>query len=139
MLSRRERIERAGAEVVVVVHDEPERVRRGMLRDLDSPFPVVVDLDRVEYRRYGLGRASIGATYLSRHALRDYAERLRGRGRGMRPGRDPRQLGGDFVIGPDGMVALAHPQAHLADRPPVSLLIAELERLRADRPGAQDD
>jgi alkyl-hydroperoxide reductase/thiol specific antioxidant family protein len=103
-----------------------------MLRALEFRWPVAVDLDRLAYRAYGLGRASTRATYFSRYALRDYAARLRGEGRGMRPGRDPRQLGGDFVIAPDGTVAYAHPQAHVADRPPVVALVKELERLAPD-------
>jgi hypothetical protein len=128
VLERRERIDEIGSVVVSVVHDEPHRVRRAMLRDLEPPGPVAVDLERVAYGRYGLRRASIAGTYLSRYALRDYAERLRGRGRHMRPGRDPGQLGGDFVIDPVGRIAYSHPQAHSADRPPVSVLIRELER-----------
>jgi hypothetical protein len=126
MLERRDRIYGVGGEVVVVVHDEAGRVRGGVLRGLDVPFRVVIDLEREAYRAWGLPRASFAATYLSRYAFRDYAERLRGRGRGMLPGRDPRQLGGDFVVDGSGRVTYSYPQANIADRPPVAVLVREL-------------
>jgi len=47
---------------------------------------------------------------------------------GERPrllGRDTLQLGGDFVVDPDGIVTYARPQRR-DDRPPVSVLIHEL-------------
>ena len=48
------------------------------------------------------------------------------RGERLRPlGRDTLQLGGDFVVNPDGIVTYARPQRR-DDRPPVSVLVDEL-------------
>jgi hypothetical protein len=56
-----------------------------------------------------------------------YARLLLGGERLQRLGRDSLQLGGDFVVGPDGVVAWARPQ-RADDRPPVGVLLVELER-----------
>jgi hypothetical protein len=128
VLSRRERIEAAGGLVVAVVNDPPERVRAGMLHDLDLPWPVVVDLDRRAYRDWGLGRASLLRTVIAPTWIAGYARRVVGGGeRVARPGRDPMQLGGDFVVDPKGIVVFAHPQRGFDDRPPAGELVRALE------------
>ena len=130
VLDRREQLEGLGAEVVVVVHDEPERVRRGILHDLDLPFPVLLDESKGSYRAWGLGRASVLRTWLAPRWVGGYARSLFGRGEKLlRPGRDLLQLGGDFVIAPDGTVAFSRPQENLDERPPVGLLVRELKRV----------
>jgi peroxiredoxin len=122
------RLDRAGGTAVVVVHDPPDVVRSTMLSDISCPFPVLVDEERQAYRAWGLPRASFARIWLDPNVWRQYArllsagERLRGLGR------DPRQLGGDFVIDRDGRVAYARPQQR-DDRPPVGQLITVVERL----------
>ena len=128
LLDRRERIEAAGGVVVAVAGDEPERVRAGMLRDLEVGYPVPYDPQHHVYRAWGLGRASWPRTYLAPEVVRGYGNLLRRGERLARPGRDVRQLGGDFVIAPDGMLTFSHPQAGPEDRPPAGLLVKELER-----------
>ena len=116
-------------QVVVVVHDEPERVVAGVLNGLDLPFPVVVDRQKRAYRDWGLRRASRRATLLSPRLWTEYARMVLGRGERLgRPGRDVLQLGGDFVIEAEGTVAYSHPQAGADDRPPAGVLVRELER-----------
>ena len=128
VLERREEIEHLGASVVVVVHDSPARARAGLLRGLDVPWPVLVDESKEVYRRWGMGRASALRTWLAPRWVFDYAQAVLGRGeRLLRPGRDVLQLGGAFVIGADGRVGFAAPQRRLDGRPPVALLLRELE------------
>lgn len=125
MLQRQDRIAAAGAGVVLVVHDEPDRVRIGLLDGLDVPYPVVVDLDRVSYRAWGLQRASLARIYLSAAVWRSYAQLLRD-GERLRPaGRDTLQLGGDFVVNRSGRVVYSRAQ-QADDRPPVAVLLAAL-------------
>ena len=129
LLKRRERIEAAGVGLAAVVHDEPDRVRSGMLRNLDMPYPVLVDLERSAYRAWGLGRASALGTFLSPRVALGYAKFLfRDREPLIQPGRDMLQLGGDFVIDAGGRVTYSHPQSDVDDRPPAGLLIQELEQ-----------
>ena len=127
VLHHRDRVERTGGAAVFVVHDPPERVRSGLLRDLDVPWPVLVDLDRVAYRAWGLRRAAFRTVWLDPRVWGRYVRLLLDGQRLQRLGRDSLQLGGDFVVGPDGVVTWARPQ-RADDRPPVGVLLDELER-----------
>jgi hypothetical protein len=127
VLHWRQRIAAADGEVVFVVHDPPDWVRAGMLAGLSVPWPVLVDLDRDAYRAWGLGRARLVDVWLFPATWARYARLLAG-GERLRPlGRDTLQLGGDFVVDPDGNVAYARPQRR-DDRPPVGELLEALER-----------
>jgi hypothetical protein len=130
VLSHRNRIEAAGGLVLAVAFDSPERVRAGLLSGVDDPWPVLIDSDRAAYRRWGLGRAS--RWQLARlDWVRGYARMLLRGERLARPGTDVLQLGGDFVVGPDGTVVFAAPQAGFDERPPAGLLVRRLEAAAA--------
>jgi hypothetical protein len=127
VVEQREQIDAAGT-AVIVVHDKPERLREGLLRDLEVPYPVLIDREMASYRAWGLGRARRLKTYTSPKVLLGYAARLLFRGERLMFGSDPDQLGGDFVVGPDGRLTYSHPQHGVNDRPPVGLLVDELAR-----------
>ena len=126
VLHHRDRIARAGGSVVFVAHDTPQRVGAGLLRGIDLPWPMLVDLDRVTYRAWGCGgpRSAPSGWTQGLGALWMPAAR---RAAAATPGRDTLHLGGDFVVDPNGVVAWARPQ-HGDDRPPVGMLLVELER-----------
>lgn len=126
----------AAGTAVFVVHDEPQRIRDWMLRDLDVPYPVLVDVGIGAYRAWGLGRAGQVSALAPRVVL-GYARKLLFEGERLRLGSDPVQLGGDFVVGPDGRLSYSHPQTAVDDRPPAGLLVRELER--AAHPGGAAD
>jgi AhpC/TSA antioxidant enzyme len=127
VLHHRERIEAADGVVLAVGFEKLDR----MLRGLDWPWPVLVDRRREGYRAFGLRRAPF-TELLKPGWMRGYVRELRqGNVRGTalsRPGLDLLQLGGDFVIDPDGVVAVAHPSAEIDDRAPVGSLVKALER-----------
>ena len=127
VLHHRDRIARAGGSVVFVAHDTPQRVGAGLLRGIDLPWPVLVDLDRIAYRAWGLRRASFRTVWLDPTVWARYGRLLLGGQRLRRLGGDTLQLGGDFVLDADGVITWARPQ-HADDRPPVGVLLAELER-----------
>jgi len=87
--------------------------------------PVLIDADRSVYATYGLGRGSFIKVW-GWSTLRRYAQILRS-SRTMGVGHrlsdmtgtteDTRQLGGDFVIAPDGALAWLHRSDGPADRP----------------------
>lgn len=128
VLSRKDHLDALNAVAIFVVHDEAELVGRTMLADLDVPFPIAVDIERVAYDAWGLRRGSLFATWLSPRVWLDYGRLLVRSGERYRgSGKDTLQLGGDFVIDPNGVVTYARPQRR-DDRPPVAVLLRELER-----------
>ena len=128
VLERRQRIDAADGLAIAVVFDEPASVLAGMLRELELPYPVLVDRERTAYRAWGLRRAARRALITRPGWIRGYLEALLGRGESLaRPGSDVLQLGGDFVVGRHGRLVLAHPQRHFDDRPPAGALVRALE------------
>jgi hypothetical protein len=114
------------AEVLVVSFDPPRRIR-AYCRRLRLPFRCLSDEARLAYRAFGLGRASWLRT-LTPKALAPYV-RLYLRPGGPRPmsgGQDLRQMGGDFVVRPDGRLTFAYASHDPADRPSVDDLLAAI-------------
>ena len=126
MLHDRDRINELGT-AVFVAFDEPERLRDSLLRGLDVPYPVLVDMDRSAYRAWGLRRGSLLTVWGDPGVWRRYARELAHGARLRRPGTDTLQLGGDFVIDGAGTVVYSRPQRR-DDRPPVAELLRALER-----------
>jgi len=125
VLSQKPKLDGLGATALFVVHDDPTLIRRGLLDGLEVPYPVLVDRERGAYRGWGLRRSSRAGVWLDPRVWARYAA-LVARGERLRPfGRDTLQLGGDFVVDPDGIVTYARPQRR-DDRPPVSVLVHEL-------------
>lgn len=89
------------------------------------PFPILVDPARDVYGAYGLGRGSLARMY-GWKAARRYWQLYRENGSlNMQPAtEDTQQLGGDFVIGPDGTLTYGFWGAGPDDRPSVDELIA---------------
>ena len=94
------------------------------------PFPVLTDPDRSTYHAFGLERGTRRRVWGWRSA-RAYFEIIRRDGfGGLRlPEEDPLQLGGDFVIGPDGTIAYAFRGEGPDDRPGVDVLVAAVRDL----------
>ena len=97
-------------------------LEQGLIEKNDAPNPVLADPDRHVYERFGLGRGSLHRIW-NLGTMRLYAQLLR-RGRKLRrPTQDTRQLGGDFVIGPDGRLAAGFWPRSPDDRPTIDALI----------------
>ncbi len=98
------------------------------------PYPILVDVERTLYRRFGYGRGSLGRVY-GWAVLRRYWRILRRDG--LRAyhlaTEDTLQLGGNVVIGPDGLVSWVYRGSGPDDRPPPEQIIAEVEKARAGR------
>ena len=126
----RDRLDELGAEtrVALVTFTDPANLA-GYLASNELPFPVLVDPDRAAYRAYGLGRGSTARIWGWR-AARRYLQLLRvdGVGRLHRPTEDTRQLGGDFVVGPDGRLVFGFWGAGPDDRPSIDELVAAVGR-----------
>lgn len=97
----------------------------------DLSIPILIDANRDVYATYGLGRGSIGRIW-GWATLRRYAQILRRSGRGMADlvaaTEDTRQLGGDFVVAPDGRLSWGYWSEGPADRPSVNDVLEAVKR-----------
>lgn len=126
------RLTQHNATAIFVAHDDADLLRRTMLKDVSSPFPVLVDLSRSTYRTWGLVRTSYAAVWLDPRVWARYARLMAAGERPRGLGRDTRQLGGDFVVRPDGIVGYARPQQR-DDRPSVGRLLRVIEQEAGNR------
>ena len=86
----------------------------------------LADPERRAYAAYGLERASLWQTFLSLNVWRSNRrlKRERGWNTELPPrGQDAMQMGGIFVIGPDGSIRLPYYYEDIADHPAVDLLL----------------
>lgn len=120
-----DRLDELGPETdaVLVTFTDDTNLTRYVART-SLPYRVVRDPDRRGYRAYGLGRGSVARVWGLR-ALRRYLQLVRpgGRLKPSRPTEDPLQLGGDFVIGPDGVLEYGYWGAGPDDRPGIEELM----------------
>lgn len=97
----------------------PERAAE-VARTSGASFRFLVDGERAVYRAYGLGalRARDMLTW-------DAIVKIAGARSSSfhRPAEDARQLGGDFVVGTDGRLCLAHASRYPGDRPGVEAIL----------------
>ncbi len=125
----RDRLDELGdsTEVALITFTDPANLD-GYLAAHDLPFPVLVDPDRSTYRAYGLERGSVMRVWGWKAAKR-YLEIFREGGLRelRRPTEDTLQLGGDFIVAPDGTLAWGFWGEGPDDRPSVDDL---LDRLR---------
>jgi peroxiredoxin len=133
VLKKRERLEAAGAAALFVAFDEPALLRRTLLADIDLPYPLLVDRDRRAYAEWGLRRAPALRIWADPRVWANYMRAAAGGLRPTRFGSDTLQLGGDFVIDRDGLIAYARPQ-RTDDRPPVAVLLAAVEEAARNGP-----
>lgn len=126
MIERWDRLEAVGATAVAVVFDPPEALAQGILDGVEPPFPVLSDPDRVAYADWELRRLPWWRIYLDPRVIWAYLRFLLSGERFRPTGRDPLQLGGDFVVGADGTLVYVRPQT-ADNRPPVGELIRAAE------------
>ena len=108
---------RLNIEVVLTSFGQQEEARE-WLQEVCSSFQMLLDPERNVYRSYKLKHS-----WLSSWNLKTLAYYIRA----LMSGRewrgiigDSAQLGGDFIIGRDGMFLLKHPSKEATDRPKVS-------------------
>lgn len=127
VIQYRQRLVEAGATAVFVAHDDAETLSNSMLAGVSCPFPVLVDPDRTTYRDWGLRRATFAGVWLDPSVWTQYWRLLRSGERIRTLGDDTRQLGGDFIVNPQGVITYSRPQ-HRDDRPAVGQLLTAIEK-----------
>ena len=112
------------AELVVVTFSSSAAIEHYRLRT-GIDVRLLIDPDRTTYRAYGLRSASLARVWGFRPALAYLRLFARGQWRRLRrPTEDTRQLGGDFVIDPDGDLAFVYRSTGPEDRPDPAALVA---------------
>lgn len=129
----RDRLDELGDAEVVLVLFTRRRNLRGYRNRNGIPYTVVTSEDRAAYDAYRLGRASVWRAYGWR-TIKKYATLMRKGRRFEAPTEDTLQLGGDFVVAPDGTLAYEFRSSGPDDRPPVDELVEAVHSARRGRP-----
>jgi hypothetical protein len=111
----------ASAAVLVISFAPLDRLR-AFAEELDLPFPCLSDAEMSTYRAYSLGQAELERVLSLRTMVALFKLMLQGR-RLPRTEGDPLQLGGNFVVGREGRLRLAHRMAEPLDRPRIPDLL----------------
>ena len=109
---------------VAVVTFEAAPFVRTYSADTNVPWPVLIDHDRTLYRGYGMHWGRLRDIWGPRTWLAYMRELARGR-LPKYAGGDTRQLGGDVLIDPSGIVRFHHVGTGPADRPSVAAILEE--------------
>jgi hypothetical protein len=112
---------------VAVVTFETTPFVRAYLAETKVTWPVLIDHDRTLYRDYGMHRGRLWDIWGGRTWVAYMKELARGR-LPKYSGADTRQLGGDVLIDPAGIVRLHHVGTGPADRPSVAAILEARQR-----------
>ena len=130
VIQARTEIERLGAGVIFVAHNDPELLTAKMLHDLELPYTLLLDRARTAYARWGLGEAgmrswlSLGLYWAAlTTALKVWLKKESSLG--TAPGRA--QLGGDFVVDRTGKLVFVNRLKSFHDRAKITDLLAALQ------------
>ena len=108
-------------DVLVVTFQTLDFARR-YAQQWQIPWPVVCDQNRELYRHYGMRRAGWW-TVMGPQSWWGYIRLLLAGRKLELPTDDIRQLGGDVLIDPDGIVRFHHVTANPIDRPDVAKML----------------
>ena len=121
MREHQARLSELGVEVAVVTFDA--EMARSYAEQTKLPWPLLVDSDRQLYQAYGMERADWWSIY-GPSSIWHYMKLIFGRGRKIeKPGSDYRQLGGDVLIDPAGLVKFHYVSESPHDRPEVQEIL----------------
>lgn len=114
---QQEELKHLNTEVVLISYGQQKEARE-WLKEVCPSFQLLLDPEREVYHSYALKHSWPGSWNLK--TLLYYVKALSSgtKWRGIKG--DPVQLGGDFIIGRDGLFLLKHPSTQATDRPGVS-------------------
>ena len=125
LVSGRERIEKAGLEIAVITQGTP-KITAVFAEHFAPGLMLLSDPDRKAYSAYQLGRGNLFQTFLNREVWRAIRKsQKKGYAIEVPPeGQDAMQMSGTFIIGTDGRIKLPFYYDHIADHPPLDLLLS---------------
>ncbi|MCX6056149.1 MAG: peroxiredoxin-like family protein [Chloroflexi bacterium] len=125
LVSGRERIEKVGLEIAVITQGTP-KITAVFAEHFAPGLMLLSDPDRKAYSAYQLGRGNLFQTFLNREVWRAIRKsQKKGYAIEVPPeGQDAMQMSGTFIIGTDGRIKLPFYYDHIADHPPLDLLLS---------------
>ena len=134
LVEGKERITQAGLGIAVVMQDTPEAA--AVFASKHAPgLMCLADPQRKAYEAYGLERGSLFQTFLNPKVWSAVA---RSRKKGYRvekppAGQDAMLMSGIFIISTSGRIELPYYFDHIADHPPIDLLLTGVLATRWDQ------
>ncbi|MBN1430648.1 MAG: AhpC/TSA family protein [Anaerolineae bacterium] len=125
LVAGKERIAQAGLNIAVVMQGTPETSAE-FAEQFAPGLLCLADPERKAYRAYGLEPGNLFQTFLNPKV---WSAISRSRKKGYEvelppPGQDAMQMSGTFIIGTDGKVKMPYYYEHIADHPPLDLLLS---------------
>jgi len=137
LVNGKERIAQAGLGIAVVMQGTPGTT--ALFAQQYAPgLLCLADPDRRAYQAYGLERGNLFQTFLNPQVWKAIS-RSRKKGYKVEPppaGQDAMQMSGIFVISRQGQIELPYYFDHIADHPPLDLLLNGVLSTRWDQPFA---
>jgi hypothetical protein len=119
------RLDELRVRVRLVTFDN-DRMAENYVRSSGIKWPLLLDSDQALYKAYALPKASWWSLYHPK-SIASYL-RLMASGRMPgKPGSDLRQLGGDVLIDPAGIVRFHHVSKSPHDRPDIDYVLSHVE------------
>ena len=121
MQQQQETLRELGIQVAIVTFEAVSKAR-SYLAEMKFSWPVLIDGDRTLYRGYGMERGRVRDIWGARTWIAYIKEFARGR-LPKYSGADTRQLGGDVLIDPAGIIRFHHVGSGPGDRPSVAAIL----------------
>jgi len=135
LVAGKERIENAGLTVVVIMQATPEAAKDFAQKYAPGLY-CLADPEREAYQAYGLERGTLFQTFLNPKV---WSAVSKSRQKGYQvepppPGQDAMLMSATFIIDTNGKVLLPYYYDHIADHPPLELLLSGVLSTRWDEP-----
>jgi peroxiredoxin len=135
LVNGRERILSAGLGIALVTQGTPE-VTAAFAAEFAPGLLCLADPERAAYRAYGLERGNLFQVFLNPKVWSAVSKSHK-KGYPIDPpppGQDALQMAGTFIISQNGRIELPYYYDHIADHPPLDLLLNGVFSTRWDQP-----
>lgn len=133
LVAGRTQIEAAGLSIAIIMQGTQEASAE-FARQFAPGLQVLADPERKAYQAFGLERGNLFQTFVNPKVW-SAVKHSRDKGYQIEPppaGQDAMQMSGTFIISTTGKVALPYYYDHIADHPPLELLLSGVLATRWD-------
>ena len=124
LVAGKERIDQAGLNLAVITQGTPKSTALFAQKYAPGLF-LLADPERKAYEAYGLERGNLFQTFIN-YKVWTAIRKARQKGYVVEPpppGQDAMQMSGTFIISTSGQIELPYYYDHIADHPPLDLLL----------------